>query len=179
MHQQNISITALGGGGMAFGYAADGQGVYVPKGVASAAKVEAFGVYSATLIPNRYRPDKTELMAVRVEPFRIDLASINGGVSDFPAVDIAQAFRELTPGQITIEALDIVKAGGVWTASALIEEICGSGWRERYPNILAHVSVYLRKAFLADELSRCEVYQRPGQSNPSAVLYAVDWKDLL
>ena len=180
MQHQNIMISAIAPGGMAFGYAADGRGVYVPKSLAKSANVQPFDTYNAALIPNPYRPEKTELMAIRIEQASPLL----------PAVPLIEAhpnapvkpnrkFRELTPGQITIEALDIVKAGGVWTAPALVEEICGSGWRERYPNILAHVSVYLRKGFQADELSRCEVYQHPGQSNPSAVLYAVDWKDLL
>lgn len=177
MHKQNISITAVGDGGMAFGYAADGQGVYVPKAVAAAARVKPYGVYSATLVPNLYRPDKTELMAVHVQAEPVALAAIEGPQS--PAGRVVEPVRELTPAQITAEALEMVRAGGAWTAAWLIEEICGPGWRARHPNILAHVSVYLRKAHLEDELSRCEIYQHPGQSNPSAVIYAADWKDLL
>ena len=173
-------ISAIGPGGMAFGYAADGRGVYVPKALATAASVQPFGTYNAALIRNPYKPEKTELMAIRIEQVSPLLPAVP--VAETPQKAPAKTdreFRELTPGQITIEALDLVKSGGAWTASALVEEICGSGWRERFPNILAHVSVNLRRAFQADELSRSEVYQRPGQSNPSAVIYAVDWKDLL
>ena len=180
MQHQNIMISAIARGGMAFGYAADGRGVYVPKSLAESANVQPFDTYNAALIPNPYKPEKTELMAIRIEQASpllpaVSVVETHQNASQKPV----REFRKLTPGQITIEALDLVKSGGAWTASALVEEICGSGWRERFPNILAHVSVNLRRAFQADELSRSEVYQRPGQSNPSAVIYAVDWKDLL
>jgi hypothetical protein len=179
MQKQNISITALGDGGMAFGYAADGQGVYVPKAVAAAAKVQPYGVYLATLVPNRYRPEKTELMAVHVQSTPITFAAVDAPQQPAGrAAETAREFRELTPGQIATEALDLVRSGGAWSAAELIEEICGEGWRNRFPNISAYVSVYLHKAFQDDELSRSEIFQHPGQSRPSLVRWSADWTEL-
>lgn len=179
MHKQNISITAVGDGGMAFGYAADGQGVYVPKAVAAAANVQPYGVYSATLVPNKYKPEKTELMAVHVhaEPVALLATEIHHWPAERAAEPVRE-FRELTPGQIAIEVLELVRSGGAWTAAELIEDVCGSGWRVRHPNILAYVSAYLHKGFQEDELSRCEVHQHPGQSRPSLVRWAADWTEL-
>lgn len=177
MQHQNIMISAIGPGGMAFGYAADGRGVYVPKALATAASVQPYGTYNAALIRNPYKPEKTELMAIRIEQVSPLLPAVL--VAETPQKAPAKTvreFRELTPGQIAIEVMDLIHEGGAWTAADLVQEVCGPGWRERFPNILAYVSAYLHKGFQADELSRCEVYQHPGQSRPSLVRWSTDWR---
>ena len=177
MQQQNISITAIGSGGMAFGYSADGQSVYVPKGVANAAKIKAETTYSAKLVPNEYRPDKAALMAIMIYPHAPILPQMGAAhrapVSD--AKPVADG-RDMTPGRIALDAVALVNCGGVWTCAQLIEVICGPGWRERHPNITAYVSMRLLKEFREGRMSRSEIYRDSGQVNPSAVKWSSDWK---
>ncbi|MEY4863782.1 MAG: hypothetical protein RLZ51_1877 [Pseudomonadota bacterium] len=93
-------------------------------------------------------------------------------INDTP--DLHLAGRGKSHGKIAQMAVEVVKAGGVWSAKELVEYLLGANDKKAAD----YVSIYLQVAWKRGEVARGEVHQRPGQGRPSVVRYAADWRVL-
>lgn len=173
---RNIIVSHVTRGGMAFAFTLDnGEAVYIPKRVASAANVEEQATYAARVVPNAWQPEKTPLMAVMISR----QAPASAPLDEATAVELAKPVGKLANREIAHRVIDILSAGGAWTAAQLIQHTCGEDWEQHYDrSLLSYVSVYLKRCWEEGEISRSEIYQNAEQSNPSRVKWAADWNAL-
>lgn len=149
---------------VAFGVAEDGAGVFVPSSVTGAVKPMPMQRYFANCVEgspghqNRWK-------AVRLNA---------------PIEDRAVA-PEDRGGQAKLnaeKALNIVKAGGVWTVGTLMTETLGEDWCEEAnkPELNA-ISNLLHSAHNAGEIACASVKSSASQQRNSRLLWAKDWRE--
>lgn len=84
------------------------------------------------------------------------------------------AGRGKAPVAIAHMALDVVKAGGIWSPNELTKHLLGVHDQKAAD----YINLYLRNAWKRGDIARAEIHQRGDQGRPSAVRYAADWRAL-
>lgn len=175
MDNRQIFIQTITPHGAGFGVTVpEGQGVYIPRSIVAACRLEEGDTVVGQVIPNAFKPENCPLMAVRVDkPDRPEpdnaLPSTEDEGTDMARDDAANAALEL-----------VNEEDDPWTLSDLMDELFGPDtWsRATHHHYMVAISNKLNHAHKRGEIARAEVWQRGGQQKPSRVVWARNWKEL-
>lgn len=160
-----ITITVVHHDRCAFAVTEDFRSIYIPKTVAALAGIVPGKTYMARLIEQN-DPGRADLKAVYIQP--------EAAAQPAPQPEPEPA---KTPERLAVEALDLIRKGGVWSLGGLMEELVGTYSDATHKAEINTISNRLHSAHDRGEIACARVYSKADQAKASALLWAKDWQE--